>query len=528
MQPVRPVLGAGSGAVAAVLLAALSSLPAHAQGPGAETGVAVRPSQATVAWIPIENHVDQFTFHTLESRVRAALSHEPRFIVFDLITDSGDYLIAPDLADSIRALQEGAGIISVAYLQRPSSATTTMVAFACEEIAMREGVSSIGGCELLDTWFGPFAKEADGERASRWQEKLIQLAERHDQESGGIAPGAEGPWQALARGMCVRDTEVLRVRLEDGTWELVTRQTLEASWSAAKRRAIKEREVIGNPPYLLMGAEQARDLGIARYLVSGREHLLSELAQEHGFEAADLVVVEIAAPAWETVIRFLNLSWVRVALLAIGLVGLSLAMLVQGQGIPEVVMVVAFGLFFFSSYLIGLADWVEVILFVIGLALVAAEIFITPGFGLLGGTGLLLLLASLVLAMQSFVIPSDSYEWQQVGVSVFTTTIALVLGFGVCALALRFLPKRSFAGLVLMDEQAASLGYDVASSDLQGLVGKRGQAVTVLRTAGKIEIDGQQVDVCTDGDYVEAGTMVTVLRVEGNRIFVAPVRGDDS
>ncbi len=512
------------------LMAPSGVSPSHAQD-AAETpdedggAVRTRPDEAVVAWIEVTGALDQYAFDVLEMRVQRALELKPRFIVFSVEATEGDYRIGPDLAGAIERLSEEHAVTTIGYLRRSSTAVSTMLAFACDEIAMRE-TSSIGGCELLNTWFGGvgnipgIARVAEGEPAERWRSTFKSLAARQDEVTGSASPGSSGPWQAIAEGMIEPDTTVYRVVLEDGTTEIATERTVDDVWRAAKRRAIASREAIGSGSgYLLLSGKEALENGIARYLVEDEEALLAELAAEHGFEASAVRAVPIDSVVWEPIARFLNQPLIRVLLLALGIVGLVLSILVQGTGVPEVLTVVCFTLFFLSGYILGLAGWIEIVLFAIGVVLLFVEIFVTPGFAVLGGTGVVLVLASIVLAMQSFAFPATSAQWTELGVNIGATFVAGFVGIVICGVALRFLPRRAFGGLV--NEQSAA-GYDVSIPALAGLEGKRGVASTVLRPAGKVEIGDALIDVTTEGEYIHAGDPVVVLRVEGNRVVVGP------
>ncbi|WP_438022840.1 NfeD family protein [Sorangium sp. So ce233] len=147
-----------------------------------------------------------------------------------------------------------------------------------------------------------------------------------------------------------------------------------------------------------------------------------------------------------------------------------------------------------------------VALLVAGLALLAIEVLVIPGIGLVGLLGGAAVLGAVAVA------------WATLGAAHGL----LALGAGVCATGLLFwaLP-RTGAGrrMVLLETQRSGRGSDAR---LAALVGKEGRALTPLRPAGTVEIEDRAVDVVTDGLYVEAGTPVRVASVEGNRVVVEP------
>lgn len=150
-----------------------------------------------------------------------------------------------------------------------------------------------------------------------------------------------------------------------------------------------------------------------------------------------------------------------------------------------------------------------VLLMVVGLALLAIELFAIPGFGLIGILGAAGLLAAGAVA------------WSKLGATY--GLLALAGGVGIAGFMFWLFP-RTAAGraLVLADNQA---GATAAGPGLAALAGKTGRAVTPLRPAGTADVEGRTVDVVTDGVYVEAGAQVRVARVEGTRVVVEVIDG---
>ena len=105
-------------------------------------------------------------------------------------------------------------------------------------------------------------------------------------------------------------------------------------------------------------------------------------------------------------------SWL---LLFVGAFMLVIELKLPGIGLPAIISALAFLLFFWSHYLSGTADQLEIILFLIGLVSLAVEIFVFPGFGIFGMSGILLMLCSIVLASHTFVWPTQDYEYQELG-----------------------------------------------------------------------------------------------------------------
>ena len=163
-----------------------------------------------------------------------------------------------------------------------------------------------------------------------------------------------------------------------------------------------------------------------------------------------------------------------------------------------------------------LAGWEELLLVAIGLVLLAVEIFVIPGFGVVGALGIVALLGGLAL---SLVGAGATTEVMIAAVSriVMALLVALLAGL----LLLRFFPRLPFARRLVLDaDLGTGPGHGSAPESDQRWLGKQGRAASVLRPAGIAEFDGERVDVVADGVLIEAGEPIEVIRVDGNRIVV--------
>ena len=143
-------------------------------------------------------------------------------------------------------------------------------------------------------------------------------------------------------------------------------------------------------------------------------------------------------------------SWL---LLFVGVFMLVIELKLPGIGLPAIISALAFLLFFWSHYLSGTADQLEIILFLIGLVCLALELFVFPGFGIFGISGILLMLCSIVLASHTFVWPTHDYEYRELGVTLLRLTGVLVaVGLGAAVLARYFPSLPLFNRLILKPE----------------------------------------------------------------------------
>jgi membrane-bound ClpP family serine protease len=182
---------------------------------------------------------------------------------------------------------------------------------------------------------------------------------------------------------------------------------------------------------------------------------------------------------------------------------------------------VAFIVYFWSQHLHGTSGWLEVMLFLAGLFCVAAEIFVLPGFGVLGLGGGLLVIASLVLASQSFVLPANDYqirqmEWSLIGVLGAATGVALI-GF----LLRHWLPATPLLRDVLLVPPPEAAGP--LDDDAVALLGAEGTTTSRLAPAGKAWIGGTIREVTSDGELIEPGVAVRVTDCRAGRLHVRPL-----
>ena len=237
------------------------------------------------------------------------------------------------------------------------------------------------------------------------------------------------------------------------------------------------------------------------------------LLEAVGFPNATVHVVETN---WaESLVRFLTGPIVSSLLLSIGVLAILAELKAGAHGLGLVVGFASLGLFFGSSVLIGLAGTEEVILLGLGVIAIAVEVFLLPGFGIAGILGALLVGASMVLAMLgSFPTGRDVIQ------ALAVLGVSIVVTFAIGIAWLRHLPNsKRFSGLIHQDRAQSSQGY-ISATLRDELVGKQGTAATDLRPAGVVTVEGERIDVVTEGEYIHSGTRVEVVRAEGYRHVV--------
>jgi membrane-bound serine protease (ClpP class) len=260
---------------------------------------------------------------------------------------------------------------------------------------------------------------------------------------------------------------------------------------------------------LTLSTSEALKVGFAKERVEGLEGMLSAL----GLEAATVVSF---APNWaELVVRFLTNPLVSPLLLSLGMLGLIFEIKTGAFGLGGLISLVSLGLFFGSSVILGLAGWEEVLLLGLGLISLGIEVFVLPGFGVAGFIGIGMIGASVLLALVgSGPGVADFLQAGAILAASLVVTFAVLFGW------LRHLPSsQRWGGLFLKTSSDASAGFISAPTRTE-LVGREGRAMTDLRPAGTATFGEERLDVVTEGEFVQAGTRVTVLRSDGYRHVV--------
>jgi membrane-bound serine protease (ClpP class) len=232
--------------------------------------------------------------------------------------------------------------------------------------------------------------------------------------------------------------------------------------------------------------------------------------------------VRFASQTWaETLVRFLTHPVVSSLLLTVGLLGLIVELRTPGLGVAGVLGVTSLALFFWGHWLVQLAGWEELLLVGAGFVLLGLELFITPGFGVLGALGLMALLGGFGLSLVG-----AGATWQVIVMAAGRVVLSLLLAIAVALAMLRVLPRLPLGRrLVLETEMAADAGYASAPERDRRWLGQHGTAASPLRPAGLANLAGERVDVVSEGEFIDTGEPIEVIRVDGNRIVVRRPRG---
>jgi membrane-bound ClpP family serine protease len=451
--------------------------------------------------IEVRGPITKEARQTLERRIRRAVGqgHKANLLFLHLECSGGDLEQAAYLAKFLHDLKDDRGelpVMTVAYIPQRAPDTATFVAFGCTEIVMHKD-AVLGDFEsvVYTQDANGNRKDVDAKEYKEARESLVALAE------------AQGYPVAVVEGMFDRQRTI--------RWdELQTGPDGQSKWRG--RGVLKPGGADGQP--LKLDANLAQELGVARHVVASTPEL---------YAYYDAETVEEIGPDWlDDLAWFLRHPIMDVILVLVGITCLILELKMPGIGIPAVIAAVCFVLFFWAhSQLAGQITMLAVLLFVLGLLLIGLEVFLIPGFGVAGVSGILLVLIGLGLVTLEKK-PETTAEWLDFG-----QTLAMfggcLLGALVSAYVLaRYLPHLPYAHrLVLVPPaekaEAAAVEAPGAGAPVHAaLLGAIGVAVTTLRPAGMARFGDDFVDVVAEGSYVNPGARVQVIEIEGNRIVV--------
>jgi membrane-bound ClpP family serine protease len=276
--------------------------------------------------------------------------------------------------------------------------------------------------------------------------------------------------------------------------------------------------------YLTLNTDAAKKYGLAQAVVNGYD----ELCELEGVSPTE---VKAVSGDWLTALaRFLADPLTSVILVMIGVTCLILELKMPGVSLPGVIAAVCFVLFFWShSQLNGSISWLAVLLFILGLVLIGVEIFILPGMGVSGISGVLLVIISIGLVAYGH-WPQSNDEWLGYGQKLGPFGVGILVAIGLAFTLAKYLKYIPWANRLILKPQGEGADEDGESPpaesllpELAGLLGAIGVAATPLRPAGKTQFGDQFVDVVAEGGYVRPGTRVQVIEIEGNRVVVKEV-----
>jgi membrane-bound serine protease (ClpP class) len=471
---------------------------------GAEEAPPRAYSQPVV--IRVEGAIDSWLEHYVLRKLNRAKQLGCDLLILEITSPGGGLEETLNLCEKLTALS---GVHTVAYIPSEALSGAAILSLACDEIVMGEH-AQIGDCGpiFLDEDF--MFRHAPEKIASHLISEVRVLSEKKNHPP------------ALAEAMVDRTVKVDRLKLPDGTEQFLTHRELPARPEAAGWQKIETLPESGDNRFFEVTGRRALELHLASAIIERHD----DLVQRYGLQEKPLV---LEADTIDTTAYILNMWVVTALLLIIGLVGIAYELSAPGVCIGGITAALCFALFFWARFLGGTSGWLEVVLFATGIILLSVEIFIIPGFGITGFTGLGLMIVGIVLASQDFTLPTTNSELARMAAGLLTTTLSGVGGAVVCALMVRHMHAIPVLNRLMLAppaaESTARALVDKEGKPLQPPeqvinIGDWGVACTMLRPGGKAQFGDRLFDVVADGSFIQPGIQVRVTELQGTRIVV--------
>ncbi|WP_041177115.1 NfeD family protein [Brachyspira intermedia] len=253
---------------------------------------------------------------------------------------------------------------------------------------------------------------------------------------------------------------------------------------------------------LTLSADEAVSINIA----DKKANSINEILELKNMSNAEIVNIE--EEGYDSVLKFLLNPLVLSILMAIGVAGIYIEIKTPGFGVGGVTAIIAFAVFFFIQFFSGSSTFLAPAIFVLGAILLCVELFLIPGFGITGILGIIGIVAGVFI----------SFGIHNIAVASFVIFISLLIDIILIILIARFMTKsKDFKDKITLDSDTSGYHSSVSYDDL---IGKEGVADTFFRPSGYIVIDGKKYDAVSEGEFINKGSSLKVILVEGNRIVV--------
>lgn len=453
---------------------------------------------------------------------------KPAFIILELNTPGGEVFASQKISDALKEMDTQANIPVVAFINNWAISAGAMLAYSCRYIVITKD-ASMGAAEPVLAGQSGEMKEASEKVNSALRTDFSNRARFFDRN----------PY--LAEGMV--DKDIILVLRHGKILKLDTEAQIRTTGSDPDT-LIKAKGKL-----LTLNADQLMQFGVADVMVMPTQLTpLTDAEAETGqwpanksllfqapfFDKIPQATIDTYQMDWKTRFFVILASPLVSSLLLLGLMlGLYMEMSSPGFGIPAIIALFCLFLMILSALSLDIANWLEVILLLTGLLVIAIDLFFLPTFGLLGFIGavffLIGLFGMLLPGIGSVDFDFDTQTWNVAGEALFER-LAWLSGTILAGILLMFLigrfitPKFAAWNRFVLEgsEQDASQGY-IAGENPQKLPqpGQKGEVVSTLRPAGKVMIDGRIYDAMTSGSFIEKGTPIVVAVLDGSVMIVA-------
>lgn len=527
-------------AISVALAGLTTSLAIGEPEPGANA------SKTTAAILPLQDEITDVTVESLKRRIELARNKGAQTIILDMDTPGGLVTSSIAIADLIRSLPDE--VKTVAWVNPNAHSGGALVAMACDEIVMARS-SRIGDSQVI--MGGPSGVTAVPEELQPKAYTPVLHDFRTSARKNGysqvlcealVIPEREVWWvenvMTGEREFVFTDEKIKRLgedrsdNAPSGEENVDYAPPPEPEWRLVKKYfdPVLEMEVqtlqpiVRDDQLLEMSPSEAIAYGFSKGIVTDESDLRTR------YELGDLIRL---SPLWsESLALWLTSIYVRGFLLLVVFLAAYVEFHTPGVGLAGLVALIALAIFVGAPYVTGLANVWEIVLIFVGLLLICLELFVIPGFGVAGVSGLMMVLTGLIATFvpdepgRSFprlfpALPTTIHGLKLAIATLVSSMAASLIGMLMLS---RFLPRVPiFNKLVSVNPTPSQVAVE---DPYRGMarVGDVGQAEGTLRPAGKARFGSVLVDVVTEGEYLETNCAIEVIERRGNRVVVRAAR----
>jgi membrane-bound serine protease (ClpP class) len=427
--------------------------------------------------------VDKALWRLTEKAYEGASEWDADLILIHMNTYGG----LVDMADSIRTKILNSDIPFWVFIDNNAASAGALISIACDSIYMRPG-GNIGAATVVNQT----GEQQPDKFQSYMRSTMRSTAEAKGKDTVMINGESVYTWRRNPRIAEAMVDPELYVEFVSDTGKVLTFTPSEAiNWGFCEGEAASISEVLTSA-------------GIKNYVI-----------KSHQTTFLDKIIGLLLSPAVQGLL----------ILLIVG--GIYFELQSPGVGFPLIASATAALLYFAPLYLEGLAANWEVLIFFAGIVLVIIEIFAIPGFGVAGISGIILIISGLALSLVENVVFDFSNVpfidlFKSFAFVVFTFLISVILSIWA---GQKLLTSSPLSFLALNADQKKSDGYVSTDVESKTLIGKSGEAYTILRPSGKVMIDGNVYDAVAESSWIEKGSPIKVIRQETTQIYVRRING---
>ena len=429
--------------------------------------------------IDIKKEIGSTTWLYIQEGFREANEKNASAILIHMNTYGGEVVYA----DSIRTKILNSTIPVYVFVDNNAASAGALISIACDKIFIRPG-GSIGAATVVNQ---------TGEQMPDKYQSYMRATMRATAEAQG------------------KDTVI-----QDGDtiikWK---RDPLIAEAMVDDRTVIPG--IIDSGKTLTFTALEAVKYGYAEGIANNVDEVITKFLM-----IKDYTLETFRPTTFDNLKGFLMSTFMQGILIMLIIGGIYFELQTPGIGFPLGVAITAAVLYFAPLYMDGLAANWEILIFVIGLVLLAVEIFVIPGFGLAGISGIVLIFSGLVLSLLDNVdFDFTGVNTSKIARAMFTVTVGIGAGFGLMIyLSSKIGAKGLFRNVALKTSMENASGYIGVPMEQKELIGKSGTAHTDLRPSGRVEVAGQIYDAVSDEGFIEKNSSVRIVKYETGQIYV--------